>query len=501
MASTFVKSSRMKRMESKKSHYWWWDSHISPKNSKWLQENLQEMDQHVKRMLKLIEEDADSFAQKAEMYYQKRPELISLVEDFYRMYRSLAERYDHVTGELRKNIPSDLQSQGSGISDVGSEPPSTMPSPDRKPSRRKSGPRAAGFDIFLGSGGSGSDFYNKEGDESSKSESDDSSGTQSNDELPEVKEKPQVQEYKSLGDTDNLLSESKKSPSGWWDSHFTPKNSKLLQENLEATPLSNILGKVSYDWTFVAKFHLTLHIAHCTFLRNLNMPNKKMTSRSLISEMDQHIKRMLKLIEEDADSFAKKAEMYYQNRPELISLVEDFYRKYRSLAQRYDHVTGELRKNVLPSDRPKSGSSAAGYNFFLGGVGSGSHLYDKEGDGSSNLDSEDVRRVQIEQLKAEITHKNECVEELKKNLDALQLKYDVLMAEKDDLNINIAALAAEVSTKDDQIDEMSKHLHELHMEHVDLIAGAEGARKLTEVLCSRIQELEREVETEARNYS
>lgn len=31
----------MKRIESRKSHSWWWDSHISPKNSKWLPENLE----------------------------------------------------------------------------------------------------------------------------------------------------------------------------------------------------------------------------------------------------------------------------------------------------------------------------------------------------------------------------------------------------------------------------------------------------------------------------
>ena len=141
---------------------------------------MSEMDRSIKRMLKLIEEDADSFAKKAEMYYQKRPVLISHVEEFYRMYRSLAERYDHVTGELRKNIPSDLQSQGSGISDLGSEPPSTWPSPDQRLGRRKSGPRAAGFDFFLGSGGSNSDTCQKEGDESSsltesEPESDDSS--------------------------------------------------------------------------------------------------------------------------------------------------------------------------------------------------------------------------------------------------------------------------------------------------------------------------------------
>jgi len=47
-------------------------------------------------MLKLIEEDADSFAKRAEMYYKKRPELVSMVEDFYRTHRSLAERYDQV---------------------------------------------------------------------------------------------------------------------------------------------------------------------------------------------------------------------------------------------------------------------------------------------------------------------------------------------------------------------------------------------------------------------
>ncbi|KAG6607378.1 Protein NETWORKED 4A, partial [Cucurbita argyrosperma subsp. sororia] len=180
MANSVSPSDRqLKRLESGKSHSWWWDSHLSPRNSRWLTENLEEMDRSIKRMLKLIEEDADSFAKKAEMYYQKRPVLISHVEEFYRMYRSLAERYDHVTGELRKNIPSDLQSQGSGICDLPSEPSSTWPSPDQRLGRRRSGPRAAGFDFFLGSGGS-NDICQKEGDESSsltesEPDSDDSS--------------------------------------------------------------------------------------------------------------------------------------------------------------------------------------------------------------------------------------------------------------------------------------------------------------------------------------
>ncbi|KAK4800603.1 hypothetical protein SAY86_021090 [Trapa natans] len=87
--------------ESRRLYSWWWSSHISPKNSKWLQENLTDMDAKVKAMIKLIEEDADSFARRAEMYYKRRPELIKLVEEFYRAYRALSERYNHATLELR----------------------------------------------------------------------------------------------------------------------------------------------------------------------------------------------------------------------------------------------------------------------------------------------------------------------------------------------------------------------------------------------------------------
>lgn len=53
-------------------------------------------------MLKIIEEDADSFSKGAELYFKKRPELIKFVEETYRAYRALAERYDHISGELHK---------------------------------------------------------------------------------------------------------------------------------------------------------------------------------------------------------------------------------------------------------------------------------------------------------------------------------------------------------------------------------------------------------------
>ncbi|RRT40333.1 hypothetical protein B296_00051501 [Ensete ventricosum] len=47
---------------------------------------------------------------------------------------------------------------------------------------------------------------------------------------------------------------------------------------------------------------------------------------------------MLNLIEEEADSFAKRAEMYYKRRPQLVDMIEDFYRAHRSLAEQYDQI-------------------------------------------------------------------------------------------------------------------------------------------------------------------
>lgn len=84
------------------AYSWWWASHIRTNQSKWLENNLHDMDDRVKSMLKIIEVDGDSFSKKAEIYFRKRPELINFVEETYRAYRALAERYDHISGELHK---------------------------------------------------------------------------------------------------------------------------------------------------------------------------------------------------------------------------------------------------------------------------------------------------------------------------------------------------------------------------------------------------------------
>ncbi|KAI4328131.1 hypothetical protein L6164_020512 [Bauhinia variegata] len=84
------------------AYSWWWASHIRTKQSKWLEQNLQDMEAKVGAALKILHEEGDSFVRRAEMYYRQRPELIEFVEEAYRGYRSLAERYDHISTELQK---------------------------------------------------------------------------------------------------------------------------------------------------------------------------------------------------------------------------------------------------------------------------------------------------------------------------------------------------------------------------------------------------------------
>ncbi|KAI3526711.1 hypothetical protein L1887_05973 [Cichorium endivia] len=117
----------LSKTDSKRMYSWWWNSHISPKNSKWLQENLTDVDIKVKAMIKLIEEDADSFARRAEMYYKKRPELMKLVEEMYRAYRALAERYVHATGALRQAHKTMTEAFPNQVPVMGDDPSANSP--------------------------------------------------------------------------------------------------------------------------------------------------------------------------------------------------------------------------------------------------------------------------------------------------------------------------------------------------------------------------------------
>ncbi|KAK8960418.1 hypothetical protein KSP40_PGU002235 [Platanthera guangdongensis] len=97
----------------KASHCWWFDSHRSAKRSPWLQSTLSELEKKTKGMLNMIEGDADSFAQRAEIYYSKRPVLVNMIEDFYRSYRYLAEQHELLRSETSTRRSSSFKCDSS----------------------------------------------------------------------------------------------------------------------------------------------------------------------------------------------------------------------------------------------------------------------------------------------------------------------------------------------------------------------------------------------------
>ncbi|CAN7115281.1 unnamed protein product [Brassica rapa subsp. narinosa] len=411
---------------TKKSHSWWWDSHNCPKNSKWLAQNLEKMDDRVKHMLKLIEEDADSFAKKAQMYYQKRPELIHLVEEFYRMYRALAERYDQASGELQKIHLSGIQSQGSleKSSPTNSQEKSSHPHKEEEDSSSLSD-----SDSDSKSVPDHSSVNDEDGDEALIRRMADLEL-----ELQETKEKLHLQQERLNGDNNtdllqkitvyegelkeanvkirmqekeianlkielkscisseaetqlgveqeslDLVKEETKdagatlfcatTSGGRYKGLYEDHSMSILNHKLSvllhlckgflrfSTPLkvmasSAALSKKQFKRSTTKKSHSWWWDSH-------NCPKNSKWLAENLEKMDDRVKHMLKLIEEDADSFAKKAQMYYQKRPELIHLVEEFYRMYRALAERYDQASGELQKNQQSQgslDQPSPTSS------------------------------------------------------------------------------------------------------------------------------------------------
>nr|GEU82475.1 protein NETWORKED 4A [Tanacetum cinerariifolium] len=487
MASSLAKSHKAyRRTESRNKHSWWWDSHISPKNSKWLAENVEEMDQSVKRMVKLIEEDGDSFAKKAEMYYQKRPELLAHVEEFYRMYRSLAERYDNVTGELRKNIPSDLQSQGSGISDVGSEPPSIIPS--SKPKTR-SGTRAAGFDVFLKSGGSSSDLGTKEGDETStldsESESDDSS----------------VNNYSSASANSDhrglrkriteLETELKKFQNDNVEEELRVENEKLrveLQKYESVAPQTSDIEdakplSLNFDEDLEAQFS-----EQERKIRALQVDLK--ATREKLNDSEEEVKRLRHELENNSSSNNSIQEKLGSAQKEISSWKSKLEKEKREVLKMQGRIT-RYKENLAEREREiramretlsNANQTLSEENLQLQEqvtklLKERALLDDtiKEYDLRCQSSEEDLRRTKVINIEMEG--------------EIEQLKF-----EKNELEVKVMELEKELTLKDSQIDDLSRHLDQLHLEHVELVDRVDKSNKSIEELSSRGEELEREVE-------
>ncbi|TKY47270.1 NETWORKED 4A [Spatholobus suberectus] len=507
------------------------------------------MERNVRQMLKLIEEDGDSFAQKAEMYYQKRPELISLVEEFYRGYKFLVERYDP---------PCDLQSQASGVSDNGSEPPSYMPSPSpRKMGRRISTNRAAGFDVFLGSGGNlnGFDACQKDGDGSSTStdsdeEYDDASSINSfsgffgngNDhnsmnrrvmeleiELPEGKEKLcNMHEEERVKNAELRIennAEDFRAKINAYEQELRNVNEKLRHSEGEIGRLKVELEK----YRSMESANLTGGVGLSTIVQGIKMGGEALELKKLEEELrmtkeklESSEMQIVSLRFGDTKSFETIQQLQDQldlARKDIASWKTNFNTKKRENSQLQERLA-RMKTSVADRDREVRDLRAALSDveqkiFFERAtmksemsklLGEQTHLEEKIKEWECQCQSweEEIRKIHSEKielgetLKGEIELLKEDIEDRKKDIEDVNVSLDALTLERESLNAEVVSLKEMINSRDNEIEEAHKQVEELtsrakqleeeiERQRVEILQGAEEKREAIRQLCFSLE--------------
>lgn len=190
---------------------------------------------------------------------------------------------------------------------------------------------------------------------------------------------------------------------------------------------------------------------------------------SLISELDDKTKQMLKLIDQDADSFAQRAEMYYKKRPVLVEMLGDLYRTHRSLAEQYDllkHGSGTRHTVFGLSSRTQSRSQASSTNGkTTPGSSCSVSMYDSE----SEVDDPEQDEDEAEQLaRAGITktepsspeqqqqqQREQVEQQMRAEIERLKAQNAALQKEAEE---SAAALRAELAGKDEEKREVIRQL-------------------------------------------
>ncbi|OIV95665.1 hypothetical protein TanjilG_01459 [Lupinus angustifolius] len=493
------------------------------------------MERNVKQMLKLIEDDGDSFAKKAEMYYQKRPELISLVEDFYRGYKSLAERYDLVTsGEWSKNIPSDIQSQASGISDYSCESSSMLhcASPRKLGRRISGGNRAPGFDFFLGWGGNGYDANNKDGGDCGSStltdsddEFDDASSITSYSglygsggdhgmnkrimdleiELREVKEKFCMNDEAHVeGSSRGTRVDSVEdflARVNVYEQKLKIVNQKLRLSEEEITKLKIELDK--YRSMESPKFEVGI---------NEDLGLKSLESQGKMDkEIVKSLKEELRITKEKLDSseiqiaslkleVGKSSEsIHWQEKVNLaqrdIAAWKTKFHSEKREKTKIQERLGRLKTSLIDKDNEirdlKVAASNNGEKIFLEKAklkSEMSKLLGKQRRLEEHIREWECHAQSLEEkLKVEIEVLKKEIKEGKNNIMGLNQSLDALKLERDNLFEEVGSLKEHVISRDKEIEQLDKCLNHLNMEHVQLIGEVEELK-------SRTMELEEEIE-------
>ncbi|KAH9767598.1 NAB domain-containing protein [Citrus sinensis] len=462
------------------------------------------MDRSVKQMQKLIE-DGESLSK------FHRPELTAHIEDFYHFYQSLAERYDHLTGELQKNVPSDIPLQGSGNTKSGFAQGSPLLTPDRKMGLHNTSCQATSST----SGGS-SNFSLKEGAELSSPSSSDSESEFSNSSVKIHLDAPINMDGKELTEEANETYEELHGRVTEYEVKLRVLNLSLQLSEEEVARLKSEL----HSQIELAKRDVNIREADLEMERRqaFELQNYVSELETRLSESNFEIERLMKELEVSSDRLKGSEEEINRLNNQLTNEIsEGTHQLQGQLKLAQDDVTtlnAKLdyeRMQVLKfqeriakvetnlSDRNNEALLDARLKEWeLQGKALEDKIRQCETEKMEIIGLHEAQergmQSEINQLKVEVCERDNRIEALNKIMDSLKLKYDMLMAEKDEINAKVNTLMAEARSRDNHIGQIEEHSRKLHMEHAELIAASESSRKLVDELRFRVKELENEVD-------
>ncbi|XP_024025296.1 protein NETWORKED 4B isoform X2 [Morus notabilis] len=440
---------------------------INANSSKWLAENLKEMDHSVKRMLKLIEED-DSLSMSGEITSQRKSELVANVEEFNQLYRSLAERYDHVTKELCKSV-----SQGSGNTESGYDQDAALLTPDVKDGSESSSSSTSDSES--------ESFVNNylRSPPNINSQSLQKKITEMETELSTVKDKLQTREADLELEKERALELENQIVELETRVSDSDLKSRMLVEKLEAADkeIEKLKSELIDRTSEGNELQIRLELAREDIA---NIEDQLDSERRHVSELDERIAGYIADVSDRDLKIGKlKAtlldaeEQFSQEKAQLQSDVLSLSEKQGLLdvkLKEWELKTKKLKDKLLLSEAERMEMQ--------------------------RLHLAQVMALQDEnnQLKVELNQQRERVEVLNKDFDRCKLKYDMLMAEKDGVSARVDTLMANLSDRDNQIREMERHLCQLREKHEELIHGSQSAQKLVDELKLRAEELQKEVD-------
>jgi chromosome segregation ATPase len=451
------------------------------------------MDKQVKEMLTLIEEEGDSFAKKAEMYYERRPQLIAHVENFYRMYRALAERYDNVTGELRKNISMQLQSQHNSPNSNRSDSShgSDSSSPEKKPNKRKGG-RAPGFEFFLGS-----DISKKSGSDGSESETESESDSGSESDKNEKEFGINVELNKRIPELEEELREAKEKIKSLEEEKLKHDNEASCYKPFDALEADLLANQNEMECLRGA----------------MEVANKKIEAE--LSSRDAEIVKLRenfesaskRFLEEKSSLEAKILAMQGSTEEIRVEMEKNMQEKgvLESRVVELEQVVSDLKAIAQTSDERN----------FKEKCSLDSKIIELE-IANANLEAKIVQLdLHASDTENQISQLNETIATLNKELGlhankilTINLQLDmqaneivILSSELDKRASEILALNSQLELQAEgkkslevKVKTMEDHLHELHLVHAKLITEIESVKREAVDFKGRVEELEIEVD-------